>query len=118
MAQDAQKLEAKLKALTIKYEKIQAENKKLRALSSSQSIEKINHSQEFWNDIYFKCTNASGIASIQELIRTKAMTLRDTDRWGQSILFIAAARGAYDLVQFLINNGADIDAEANNGDTA
>merc|ERR1712228_809237 len=59
-----------------------------------------------------------GTDSIKIMIKTGKMTVYDTDHWNKTLLHIAAETGAYDLVQFLINNGADIHAKDNQGQTA
>merc|ERR1712232_1260490 len=46
------------------------------------------------------------------------MTVNDRDRYDRTLLIIATENGVFDLVQFLINNGADIDAKTKNGNTA
>merc|ERR1712228_1168428 len=50
-------------------------------------------------------------------MKTGQMTVYDTDpnALNATLLIIAAGVGAYDLAQFLINNGAEIDAETDDG---
>merc|ERR1712228_281913 len=51
---------------------------------------------------------------------TGKMTVYDTDEttYNRTLLLTATVMGAYDLAQFLINNGADIDAKDKNGHSA
>merc|ERR1712228_808598 len=88
---------------------------KLTALLSPNTIKKIEHSADFWTNIsmnILKNTGPFGTDSIKTMIKTGKMTVYDTHQnlWDATLLFIAASNGAYDLAQFLINNGADIDA--------
>merc|ERR1712228_466630 len=115
-----------MEALKIKYEKqlkegqkreeeLKKQNESLRSASSSK-IKKIEHSAEFWTNIQSNCakkTGPFGSDSIKTMIKTGKMTVYDIDQTSRNrtLLITAACQGAYDLAQFLINNGADIDAK-------
>merc|ERR1712228_993934 len=60
------------------------------------------------------------MGDIITMIKTGKMTVYDSNQtYGHNtLLHIAAGCGAYDLAQFLINNGADIDAKNKEGMTA
>merc|ERR1712228_96877 len=90
-------------------------------MGSQTDTKKIEHSAEFWINIRQNCTKKTGpfgADSIKIMIKTGKMTVNDTNPWKHTLLHIAALKGAYDLVQFLINNGADIDAKDDEGKTA
>merc|ERR1712228_201349 len=59
------------------------------------------------------------MGDIITMIKTGKMTVYDSNQsYGHNtLLHIAASCGAYDLAQFLINNGADIDATDDRGKT-
>merc|ERR1712228_468689 len=59
------------------------------------------------------------MGDIITMIKTGKMTVYDSNQsYGHNtLLHIAAGCGAYDLAQFLINNGADIDAKNDKGET-
>merc|ERR1712228_279587 len=65
-------------------------------------------------------TGPFGTDDIKTMIKTGKMTVHDTDQgtYNQTLLIIAVAYGAYDLAQFLINNGADISAKDERGEDA
>merc|ERR1712228_1096264 len=87
----------------------------------SKSETKIEHSADFWRNIYNYCyhkTGPYGTDNIKSMIKKGQMTVYDTDMDGMSTLHMAARRGAYELAQFLLNNGADIDAKNKDGKTA
>ena len=76
---------------------------------NSIMIKKCEHSAEFWKNIELNCckkTGPFGTDAIKEMIKTGKMTMHDTEPscYEQNLLMIAAGRGAYELVQFLINN--------------
>lgn len=67
----------------------------------------IEHSADFWAEIQNNCfrkTGTFGTDSIKIMIKTGKMTIYDSNHWDWTLLHIAAMKGAYDLVQFLINN--------------
>merc|ERR1712228_1000730 len=87
----------------------------------SKSETKIEHSADFWRNIYNYCyhkTGPYGTDNIKSMIKKGQMTVYDTDMDGMSTLHMAARRGAYELAQFLLNNGANIDLTNKKGKTA
>ena len=98
----SQKKEKKLE------EKCKALSKELTAALSPDAPKKIKHSSDFWKEIGNHCTKKTGpfgTDSIKTMIKTGKMTVYDTDpKYGRTLLILAAREGAYELVQFLINN--------------
>ena len=93
----------------------------LNAISSTKTIKTIEHTGDFWSGIKNNCFRKSGpfgTDSIKMMIKTGKMTVHDTNYWKQTLLHVAAQKGAYDLAQFLINNGADLDAKSDENKTA
>ena len=94
--QNAQELEA-----------LRNELKKRKQLEESQRKLAIEHSVDFWQNIKNNCTKKNGpfsTADIKKKIKNKEMTVYDRNGLDQTLLIIAAQKGAYDLAQFLINN--------------
>ena len=52
------------------------------------------------------------------MIKNKTMTVHDRNNEGKTILILAAWRGCYETVQFLLNYGADINATDEEGKDA
>eukprot|EP01083_Nonionella_stella_P002406 6952_1 len=72
--------------------------------------------EEFWKLINQKCKE-NDKEFIERLVKTKQMTLEDTDKDGRTLLHIAAETSSQ-IVQFCINSGCDIDAQNTKGETA
>ena len=88
-------------------EKCQALTDKLTAVSGPQRVEKIQHSADFWTNIENGCLKISGpygSHAIKQMVKTGKMTVHDTNVYGHTLLIMASRYGAYELVQFLINN--------------
>ena len=105
---DRQEIEKQFKQLQQECESLR---EKLKAVSSPSSTEKIEHSTEFWTNIWNNCikkTGPFGSDAIRTMVKSGKMTVFDTDHWGRTLLIDAVNYGAYDLVQFLINNVCDI----------
>ena len=105
--QQIRTMEKKMAELQEQNEALAEENKKLKTVTSSDSVRKIEHSNDFWSNIQNGCskkTGPYGSDSIKTMIKTEKMTVHDSDHWKCTLLNIAAVEGAYDLAQFLINN--------------
>ena len=103
MKQQLEAYAVKTEALEKKCESL---TDKLNAVSPPK-MQKIEHSNDFWTEIDNNCskkTGPYGSDAIKTMIKTGKMTIYDTDNWGQTLLHIAATRGAHDLAKFLINN--------------
>ena len=93
-----------------KDKELQELREKVNAIAASpNSVQKIEHSSDFWTSLRGGCvkkTGPFGTDSIKTMIKTGKMTVHDTDpsQFGGTLLIIAARWGAYDLAQFLINN--------------
>lgn len=124
---DLKEIQKQFKALQLENEQYAQENKKIKndkrelqeqnqslteklnAMSSSKSIQPIEHSIEFWVNIKSGCakkTGPFGTDSIKTMIKTGKMTVYDIDQTidNRPLLHIAACCGAYDFAQLLINN--------------
>ena len=53
--------------------------------------------------------------SIKLMIKNKVMTLQDNDHLGRTVVMLAAWYGCYELVQFCINAGADLQRKSYSG---
>ena len=107
LEQQLKELQKRDKEWQEKCEALQEENAKLAAESSAKSHEKIKHSKDFWTNIDNDCAKKTGpycTHAIKTMIKTGKMTVHDTDFYGRTLLHLAARNGAYDLVQFLLNN--------------
>ena len=91
-------------------EKCQALTDRLTAVSGPQQVEKIQHDADVWINIEIGCMKTSGpygSHAIKQMVKTGKMTVHDTDVYGHTLLIMASSCGAYELVQFLINNVCD-----------
>lgn len=123
---DHQQMEKQIKEWKEKAKALQEQNQiltdKLSAVSSPNSVKKIAHSADFWINVKNGCVRSTGpygTESIKTMIKTGKATVYDTDQVvsHRTFLSVAACCGAYDFAQFLINNGADIDAADDEGIT-
>eukprot|EP01084_Bolivina_argentea_P142419 250206_1 len=87
---------------------------KLKEKSSSQKSNR--HSKQFWDDIATKCVQDPDF--IKSLIKNKTITMSDVNDKKQTLLIIAASRGSYEVVQFCLNLGADVNHKDDYGKTA
>ena len=83
--------------------------KKLDAVSATNTVKKIEHDADFWQNIKKNCANKTGpygTDAIKQMIKTGKMTVHDRDHtnYNKTILGNAAEQGAFDLAKFLINN--------------
>eukprot|EP01084_Bolivina_argentea_P136793 240929_1 len=95
---------------------LQKQNDELKKKGRISKSYKIEHSHDFWKDIRDRCHRDPD--SIKLLVKNKKMTLNDTDKTGKTLLCIAACYGFYEVAQFCINSGADIDAKSDKCKTA
>ena len=103
---DRKQLELKLKESQKQIEILTAKLKVALAPNANKTIE---HSEQFWKNIKQHCAKKIGpfgSESIKKMIKAGKMTVNDTDSklGNKSLLLLAVQFGAYDLVQFLINN--------------
>ena len=77
---------------------------------------KIQSDGDFWNDLNQKLI--SDPDSVKLMIKNGVMTIHDIDEYGRTVMMHAAKRGCYEMVQFCINCGADIDVQDENMETA
>ena len=105
MDEELAKLRQELKEKSQTIKNLRQRNAELEASASSSSTQKV-HSDDFWSDIWFKCImrQSSEIDPIKSMIKRGELSVSETNRWNETILIIAAQCGAFDLVQFLINN--------------
>eukprot|EP01083_Nonionella_stella_P177515 624244_1 len=90
-----------------KYEQLKLENEALKQQSShDQPSAQNTHSTEFWDQIEKKCR--SDDEYIKSLINNKQLTMKECDKFGRTLLLIAAKKGSYELVRLCLNLGADI----------
>ena len=108
---DWQEMEKRLKEYAkkdeIQLQEIQMLKEQLQDFISPNRIKTIDHSGEFWDSIRNNITKNAGpfgSDAVQAMIKSGKMTVHDTDRYGFTLLHIAARRGSYDLAKFLINN--------------
>lgn len=59
-----------------------------------------------------------GTAVIDLLLRKTDVSIDSTGRTGNTLLMFAAMWGKYDIVDYLLKKGADINARNSGGDTA
>eukprot|EP01084_Bolivina_argentea_P093806 168656_1 len=64
------------------------------------------HDKDFWDNIYDKMKSDPDY--VRSLIKKKEVSMKEVDGKGRTILLIASYWGQYDIVQFLLNLGADI----------
>ena len=74
------------------------------------------HSDEFWERVEKACKNDADY--IRALIKNKTINMYDTDKNGRTLLIICASCGAYELTQLCLNLDADINHQANDGESA
>ena len=91
-------------------EKLDAQSSK-----SSNTINKYN--EDIWNEIQEKI-QISDEDAIKLMIKRKIITIYDGNKYGQTILMLAARYGCYSLAQFCINNGADLNQTDHRNRTA
>ena len=102
MEEENQRLKKQLEELTLKYQCVQQENNELRTQASTNKI--ITHPVTFWSNVKLNCTKPKMINTLKRMVKSKEMTVNDMNSRDETLLIIAAAKGSYDLVQFLINN--------------
>ena len=123
MASDLKQQNA-LQAQKIKeqQQEIAALKEKLRASKpTTPGIARIKHSAEFWRNVAKNCYRRAGpfgTDSLKTMIKSGKMTVNDVDANGETLLLNATNYGAYEFIQFLVNNGADLDATNLSGSTA
>ena len=83
--------------------------------TSSNPSTKLSHNFAFWQEVKNKCIAEPD--SVKLMIKNKELSLTDLNIFGETVLNIAAKCGAYQLVQFCINSGADLNHKDNNGRT-
>ena len=108
-----------------RFDLLRKENEKLRKeceqlkkekLNAFNANKKLEHDNYFWMDIRHKCQTDQDYVKL--LIKSKKLTIYDHDQRGETILIIAARQGAYKLVQFIINQGADLHVKDYSGKMA
>jgi len=102
--------------------KVQALEQEKRARDQERERERENaknttrRPKSFWNEIKSKMGTDPDF--VKALIKNKQLSFDHVDEWKNNILLIAASAGNYDMVQFCINMGADINSKGNGGVTA
>lgn len=70
------------------------------------------------NDL-FKAARKGRLSEVENIVLYSARDVVDSrDGFGRTALMVAARYGELEIVRFLINNGADVNAKDNNGQTA
>eukprot|EP01083_Nonionella_stella_P152321 488039_1 len=90
--------------LTDSQTEIQQLRHELRNNTSKVDINR--HSTEFWILVKVNCLNDPD--NVKALVQTKKITVNDTTENNETLLNVAASVGSYDIVQFCINIGFDI----------
>ena len=86
-------------------EKMKSEIATLKAVTNSPVMNQ--HDGDFWNIIKTKCVTDPEY--IKNLVKNKVLSVHDrSPLMKRTLLLQAAFDGSYELVQFCLNNGADI----------
>eukprot|EP01083_Nonionella_stella_P268593 908112_1 len=96
---------------------VQKLRKQLEQNVVSPAKEEINrHGSEFWLQLKVNCLKDPD--AVKALVKTKKMTVNDMNIKKKTLLIVAAGQGSYDMVQFCINSGCDINHQDISGRTA
>eukprot|EP01083_Nonionella_stella_P205966 749569_1 len=107
LQQQMNKLKADNDALREKSEQQQKRIEELELKDSQQSNDpQVVHSKEFWANLYRKWK--SDPEYLKELVKKGEITMNECNANGMTFLLFAAKHGAYELTQFAINLGSDV----------
>ena len=98
-------------------EEIQQKYEDLKHETSNNQISKVDHGNEFWQDILHKL-NVGDTDQIKIMIKNKTLGLEDVDSNQMTILILASYCGCQEIVRFCINCGSDLNAKDIEGKTA
>ena len=106
-----------------KFNKIEKEYNEYKTSTEAQlselrsiSTPKLSHNYTWWKEISRKCITEPD--AIKLLIKNKELSLTETNFEGRTVMLLAARSGAYQLTQFCINSGADLNHKDDHGMTA
>eukprot|EP01083_Nonionella_stella_P106563 307685_1 len=117
LQQQMNKLKADNDALREKSEQQQKRIEELELKDSQQSNDpQVVHSKEFWANLYRKWK--SDPEYLKELVKKGEITMNECNANGMTFLLYAAKHGAYELTQFAINLGSDVNHVDNAGKDA
>eukprot|EP00484_Ammonia_sp_Unknown_P023840 CAMPEP_0197035692 /NCGR_PEP_ID=MMETSP1384-20130603/13408_1 /TAXON_ID=29189 /ORGANISM="Ammonia sp." /LENGTH=1045 /DNA_ID=CAMNT_0042465783 /DNA_START=126 /DNA_END=3263 /DNA_ORIENTATION=- len=85
---------------------LQKENEELKKHRREDLNKKIERPHPFWKKIVYSLRTDPDY--VKTLIKNKELSFNDIDHWGKNILTLAAREGSYEIVQFCINLGADL----------
>eukprot|EP01084_Bolivina_argentea_P240393 403881_1 len=99
--------EQKYNELQIRIHKLEQRNKELESTNIHKpNVTPNRHGEEFWQNIYDKMNRNPDY--IKNLVKKKILTMEDTDGLGRTLLLVSAKYGSYNIAQFCLNCGADI----------
>eukprot|EP01083_Nonionella_stella_P087033 241976_1 len=100
-------------ALKVENEKLRKQIEQLQKHANATSVkspietEVINrHGSEFWHQVEVNCLKDPD--AVKALVKTKQITVNDLTPNKETLLHVAVMCGSYDMVQFCINTGFDM----------
>ena len=113
--------EQKFYALQKENTELKKSNIELREQLEAQTTESNrimnDYNEDIWDEVQEKIA-VSDEDALKLMIKRKIISVFDGNKHGQTILMLATRHGCYQLAQFCINSGADLDQTDNGGRTA